>query len=452
MNLSPNKFPADFVWGAATAAHQIEGAAREDGKGESIWDRFAHTPGKIADSSNGDITCDSYHRYPEDVALLKALGLGAYRFSIAWPRILPVGVGTPNQAGLDYYDKLVDLLLENNIEPFITLYHWDLPQALQDQGGWANRSTAYAFADYSSIIAQHLGDRVKHWVTHNEPWCTAMLGNHIGVFAPGITDLKIALQVAHHCLLSHGLAVSILRENLPASAQIGIAINMEPAFPASNQEADICAAQRHDGYINRWFLDPLTNRGYPVDQWEYYGDKAPQIKANDMEIIAASTDFIGVNYYNRVTAVDYPQGPVPQLLNRPDPMQPRTVDREIYPEGLYAVVMRLCHEYKFEAIYLTENGASAPDRISENGEISDPTRIQYLKEHFEQALRTIEAGAPLKGYFIWSLMDNFEWAAGYTIRYGLAFTDYRTGLRTIKDSGHWFSEYMSYVRNQGVRT
>jgi beta-glucosidase len=446
MNLNSNAFPADFVWGAATAAYQIEGAIAEDGKGESIWDRFTHTPGKITDNSTGDIACNSYHRYAEDVALLKNLNLGAYRFSIAWPRIFPAGAGTLNPAGLAYYDRLVDALLESGIEPYITLYHWDLPQVLQDRGGWANRNTAFAFADYAAVVAKHLGDRVQQWITHNELWCTAFLGYYQGVFAPGITDLKLALQAAHHGLLSHGLAVSAMRSAISQPLSIGIALNMEDVYPASNSPADALAARRFDGFINRWFLDPLVDRGYPSDLWAYYGDKAPKVEPNDMDLIATPIDFIGVNYYNRITAVDNPEGPVPQVLNRPDPAQPRTCDRETFPEGLYTLVMRLSQEYGFKTIYLTENGASAPDRILEDGQIHDPTRILYLKQHFAQALRAIQNGAPLKGYFIWSLMDNFEWAAGYTVRYGMAFTDFNTGNRIIKESGQWLSEFIEQNR------
>jgi beta-glucosidase len=436
-------FPSDFVWGAATAAFQIEGATSEDGKGESIWDRFTQTPGKIIDSSNANVTCDSYHRYGEDVALLKSMNLGVYRFSVSWSRIIPTGIGLPNPKGIAYYDRLIDALLENNLEPFLTLYHWDLPQALQDRGGWANRDTAFAFADYAAVMTRHFGDRVKQWITHNEPWCMAFLGYYTGLFAPGITDLQLALQAAHHGLLSHGLAVSAMRANAPNALQIGISVNMEPAYPVSDSQADSLAARRHDGYINRWFLDPLTNRGYPSDMLLYYREKAPKVEAGDMDIMATPIDFIGVNYYNRVIAVDHPEGPPPQVLNRPDPAQPRTVDREIYPEGLYDVVMRLCHEYGFQSIYLTENGASSPDRVANDGQIHDLTRVQYLQDHFEQALRALNAGAPLKGYFIWSLMDNFEWAAGYTIRYGLAFTDYVTSRRILKNSGYWLRDYIA---------
>jgi beta-glucosidase len=435
-------FPANFMWGAATSAYQIEGAVNEDGRGESIWDRFAHSPGRVTDGNTGDVTVDSYHLYPQDIEILKQLGVKAYRFSTAWPRVVPQGKGAVNPAGLAYYDRLIDALLAAGIQPFITLYHWDLPQALQDNGGWTNRDTASAFVDYAAVMAGKFGDRVTHWITHNEPWCASLLSNYLGIHAPGLTELHTGLTVAHHILLSHGMAVPAMRAATSQPLTIGIAPNFEPAYPTTDRPEDHAAAVRFDGYFNRWFWEPIAGKGYPQDMIDYYGAAMPEILPDDMKIIATPIDFVGVNYYNRAAIVDFPEGKPPQTRSIYDPARPRTADREIYPEGLYDVLTRLHREYGFSNIYITENGAAYPDFPDENGVVNDIGRTAFLKAHFEQAHRAIQAGVPLRGYFIWSLMDNFEWSEGYKLRYGISFVDFKTQKRTLKQSGHFVRDFI----------
>jgi beta-glucosidase len=431
-------FPKGFIWGVATAAYQIEGAWNEDGKGESIWDRFSHTPGKIAHGDTGDVACDHYHRWREDVALMKELGLHAYRFSISWPRLFPEGRGRVNPAGLDFYSQLVDALLEAAIKPFITLYHWDLPQALQDDGGWPARSTAGAFAEYADVISRHLGDRVKHWITFNEPYVSAMVGYLEGRHAPGHSDLDEALAVAHHLLLAHGWTVPVIRRNIPG-ARVGITLNLSGQTPASPSAADRAAAWLRDGVINRWFLDPLSARGYPADIVQHYGNPMDFVQAGDLEAIAAPLDFLGVNYYTRGVVRS---SVVAEAENAPRTVFPnpeRTeMEWEVYPEGLYELLGRLHFGYHFPALYVTENGAAYPDQIGPDGQVDDPLRVAFLKEHLAAAARAIAAGVPLRGYFAWSLMDNFEWAYGYSKRFGLIYVDYPTQRRVLKTSTHWY--------------
>jgi beta-glucosidase len=431
-------FPPDFIWGAATASHQIEGAWDEDGKGESIWDHFSHTPGKIANGDMGDVACDHYHRWREDVALMKEIGLQAYRFSIAWPRLLPEGRGSVNQPGLDFYDQLVDGLLEAGIEPFVTLYHWDLPQVLQDQGGWPTRSTAEAFVEYADLASRTLGDRVTYWMTLNEPYVSAFVGYLEGRHAPGHSDLDEALAAAHHLLLAHGWAVPVIRRNSP-DAQVGIVLNLSGQTPASPSAADRAAAWQQDGVVNRWFLDPLSARGYPVDIVQHHGRPMDFVQAGDPEAIAAPLDFLGVNYYAR--------GVVRSSVVREAENAPRTVfpnpERtemgwEVYPEGLYELLGRVHFDYRFPSLYVTENGAAYPDQIGPDGQVDDPSRVAYLKNHFTEAARASAAGVPLRGYFVWSLMDNFEWAHGYSKRFGLVYVDYPTQQRVLKTSAHWY--------------
>jgi beta-glucosidase len=441
-------FPKGFVWGAATSAYQIEGAAAEDGRGESIWDRFARTPSKVEDGSSGDVACDHYHRWKGDIALMKRLGLHAYRFSIAWPRIVPAGRGAINPAGLDFYSRLVDGLLESGIEPYATLYHWDLPQPLQDQGGWTNRATAEAFAGYADAVSRKLGDRVRQWITHNEPWCASMLGYQTGRHAPGLTDWPSALAASHHLLLSHGLAVPILRANSPA-AQVGITLNLCPAVPASESREDHDATRHFDGHFNRWFLDPLYRGSYPSDVVADYIDRGqldarvPFLKPDDLKAIATPTDFLGVNYYNR-TIVRSDR--IPESKN-----QPRTVTLvlesevtdmgwEVYPGGLFQILARLGVEYAVPKMYVTENGASYADGPDEHGRIADARRLRYIRDHLVEAHRAIEHGVPLAGYFVWSLLDNFEWERGYRQRFGITWVDYETQQRTPKDSALWYRQ------------
>ncbi len=360
--MTKRQFPADFVWGAATSSYQIEGAWNEDGKGESIWDRFAHTPGKIEDGSNGDVACDHYHRWPEDIALMQELNFQAYRFSIAWPRILPQGRGQVNQKGLDFYSRLVDGLLAAGITPYATLYHWELPQTLQDEGGWPQRATGDAFVEYADIVSRHLGDRVTNWITHNEPWCIAFLSYQIGEHAPGHHDWNEAIRAGHHVLLSHGQAVPLIRRNSPG-CEVGITLNFTHAMPASPSAADQAAARWFDGYFNRWFADPLYGRHYPADMVAIYEAQGhlPNgldfIQPGDMEAIAVPTDFLGVNYYSWAVLRDE---------NAPDNL-PRTLfadlpktdmDWEVYPEGLYQLLCRMYFDYNVPKLYITENGAS----------------------------------------------------------------------------------------------
>lgn len=436
-------FPPDFLFGVATSAPQIEGAVKAGGRGESIWDRFARKPGAIKDRSVPDLACDHYHRYLDDIALMQELGVNTYRFSIAWPRVVPSGDGASNQPGIDFYDRLVDALLDAGITPFATLYHWDLPQALQEKDGWGSRATAYAFARYTDIITRALGDRVHYWITHNEPWCSVFLGHHAGIFAPGLRDFKLALQAGHNILLSHGLAVRVMRSNLTPDALVGIAPNYAPAYPATEAPQNVAAAQRFDGYFNRWFFDPVFGKGYPEDMLEHYGPAVPRISQGDFHTIATPIDFIGLNYYDPsfVRATDDDLGFESVVRSGLD----RTADRQVYPTGMYDTLLRVTRDYNPTRIYITENGAAFRDAV-EGGTIHDPGRVQFLKDHFAAADKALADGAPLKGYFVWSLMDNWEWASGYTLRYGITYTDFATQKRIMKDSARWYQAFIKRNR------
>ncbi|MFS8065522.1 MAG: GH1 family beta-glucosidase [Byssovorax sp.] len=450
--MSNVSFPQGFLWGSATSSYQIEGAVREDGRGESIWDRFSATPGKIQDSTSGEVACDHYHRFPEDVRLMKELGLQAYRFSIAWPRILPSGRGPVNQRGLDFYARLIDAVLEAGIRPFATLFHWDLPQALQDEGGWTNRATAEAFVEYADVVTRALGDRVKDWITHNEPWCTSMLSHQVGLHAPGLKDWGKALAASHHVLLSHGLAVPVIRRN-SADARVGITLNLTPTVPASPSPADYDACRNFDGYFNRWFLDPVHGRGYPADMIADYiaaGHLPPEgltvLQPGDLAAISAPCDFLGINYYNRAIARS---DKVAEAQN-----QPRTVELapaaewtemgwEEYPEGLTQILNRVHLVYGPKSIYVTENGASYGTAPGADGRVHDERRLSFLREHFLAARRAIDAGVPLHGFFVWSLLDNFEWDRGYSQRFGIVWVDYETQVRIPKDSALWYKRVIA---------
>ncbi|MBV8035485.1 GH1 family beta-glucosidase [Roseateles sp.] len=440
------QFPADFRWGVSTSSFQIEGAGQEDGKGESIWDRFCSEPGRIRDGSNGLVACDHYHRWPEDLDLAKSLGVNAYRFSIAWPRILPQGRGAPNEAGLAFYDRLVDGMLERGLDPWATLYHWDLPQTLQEQGGWTTRDTVAAFLEYTDLVTRRLGDRVKHWITHNEPWCSCIMGYWEGVHAPGGTRLADAMQASHHVLLSHGQAVALIRRNV-AEARVGITLSLHPVSAASGSAEDRAALQRHDGLRNRWFLDPLFGRGYPEDTLALLGDAAPHVLPGDLEAIAAPTDFLGVNYYFPEMVADAPDA------GHDGPMRTRLVEREgvertgfgweVSPQGLVDLLTRIQRDYNPPAIQLTENGSTFEDRLTPDGRVHDAQRLSYLQRHLAALKQAMDAGVPVKGYFAWSLLDNFEWAEGYMRRFGLAYVDYATQQRTLKDSGLWYGRFLN---------
>jgi beta-glucosidase len=430
----------DFVWGVATSAYQIEGAVAEDGRTPSIWDTFCQVPGAIDNGHTGDVACDHYHRWPEDVELMRQLGVDAYRFSIAWPRVLPDGTGTVNAAGLDFYDRLVDGLLAAGIRPYATLYHWDLPQALQDRGGWPERDTATAFADYTAVVAARLGDRVSDWMTLNEPLCSAWIGHLEGRMAPGIRDLRTAVHASHHLLLGHGLATAALRAAVP-EASVGMVVNLSPCTPASQREEDVAAARRADGHNNRWWLDPLYGRGYPRDMVEAYGFEPP-VRDGDLELISAPTDFLGLNYYFRQIIVDDPTGTAPQVRSVEVPDAAATaMGWEVYPAGIEQLLLRLSDEYDVPKIYVTESGSAWPDdQVGPDGQIADHKRTEYLMDHISAALDAEGRGAPLAGYFAWSLLDNFEWSYGYDKRFGLVHVDYDTQVRTIKASGHRYAQ------------
>lgn len=441
------QFPDDFRWGVATASYQIEGAVREDGRGPSIWDTFCAIPGKIENGDTGNVACDHYHLYPRDIVLMRELGIRNYRFSIAWPRILPRGRGQINSAGLDFYERLVDTLLEADIEPFATLYHWDLPQALQDEvGGWGSRETSQAFADYADVVSRRLGDRIKHWITLNEPYVSAFSGNELGAHAPGIRDPRTAWQVSHHLLLGHGLSVPVLRANGGPDTQVGITIVLSPVEPADDSEQNQRLAQFVDGKQNRWFLDPVFRGSYPRDVLDTLSEMGiqPEIRTGDNAIIAQPVDFLGMNYYYRTIVRQRPGRPFGQYeMVWPQGAERTTMGWAVYPPGLHTLLSRVHQEYHVPAVYITENGAAFPDTVSPDGQVHDPRRLDYLREHFLQAAQAISEGVPLRGYFVWSFMDNFEWARGYSQRFGLVYVDYATERRIVKDSGRWYSDVVT---------
>jgi len=443
-------FPDHFIWGAATASYQIEGGWDQDGKGESTWDRFSHTSGKTHAGDTGDLACDHYRLWKEDVALMKQLGLPAYRFSIAWPRILPSGRGARNQPGLDFYSRLVDELLNAGITPFVTLEHWDLPQALEDEGGWATRSTAEAFVEYADVVSRAIGDRVKHWITHNEPAVVAWMGYGMGIHAPGLHDFALAVRASHHLLLSHGWAVPVLHRNSPA-CEVGITLNSSWGVPASNSASDRDAVRRADGMWTRWFLDPLYGRGYPADICADFMERnaSPNgpdfVRDGDMQAISVSTDFIGLNYYSRrVIRADAPDNdPQTVFSAEKNPDNYTEMDWEIHPAGLFGLLSRVYFNYLPPKIYITENGACYTDNPDANGRVADIRRLNYFKRHLAAAQLATQVGIPLAGYFAWSLMDNFEWSKGYEKRFGLVRVDYETQERIPKDSAHWYSQVIA---------
>jgi len=444
------QFPPGFLWGAATAAYHIEGAWNSDGKGESIWDRFSHTPGKIRRGDTGDVACDHYYRYAEDVAGMADMGLKAYRFSFSWPRIFPQGSGQPNQRGVDFYKRLIAALHERNIMPVATLYHWDLPQALQNRGGWTRRDTAQRFAEYAAYMFATFGGEVPIWTTHNEPFCTAFFGHGNGSHAPGIRWPWHILKVAHHVLLSHGLAVQAFRAaalhpvgGLP-DPTIGIVLLLWPHQAATKHPRDIAAARRIDGAMNRMFLEPLFHRSYPEDMLRHFARRfiAPRIRDGDLELISQPIDYVGINTYsrtvNRASWTDWLMG----ARQVPQPGVPTKMGWEVYPPGIYDVI-NMVHSYTDRPIYITENGAAYEDQVNFDGSIDDQERIDYITAYLEQIHRAIRAGIDVRGYFVWALMDNFEWNLGYSMRFGLWYTDYVTLKRNWKRSAYWYRDLIA---------
>jgi len=441
--VTARRFPEGFLWGVATSALQIEGGQDEGGRGESVWDRYAAKPGAISDGSNPSRACDHYRRWREDVGLMKGLGVGAYRFSIAWPRVLPDGSGAPSRAGLDFYERLVDALLDAGIRPFATLNHWDMPQALMGGGGWASRDAVEAFVRYADAVTASLGDRVRSWATHNEPWCVATQGYEEAHHAPGLCDPPGALRAAHHLLLSHGRALDVIRANSPGS-EVGIVLNLCPAESATDSDGDRDAARQFDGLFNRWYLEPLFRREYPADviadrvrMGHLESSALPFVQAGDMATVGAPIDFLGINYYSRAVMRAGRQGNAVGVDVVPEDERTE-MGWEVYPQGLTDILLRVHREYGPRRMYVTESGAAFQDAVGDNGRVSDPRRIDFLRRHMLAARRAIDAGVPLGGYFVWSLMDNFEWQYGYSKRFGLFRVDYDTCRRTAKESADWY--------------
>jgi beta-glucosidase len=446
-------FPPKFLWGAATASYQIEGAVSEDGRGPSIWDTFSHETGRIAQEDTGDVACDHYHRWREDLDLLAELGVGAYRFSVAWPRVIPDGDGAINSRGLDFYDRLVDGLLEHDIQPVVTLYHWDLPQALEDRGGWTVRSTADAFASYADAVAGRLGDRVPMWVTINEPWVSAMLGYALGTHAPGRRSARDGLLAAHHLLLAHARAVPILRST---SGTVGITLNVTDIVPASDRPEDGAVAALADEQVNRWFLDPVLRGCYPTNMAAAYGPLTEGIVHDgDLAAISAPIDFLGINYYFRThvaAAAPDPESadPLDLLPYRnvvPSGLPSTAMGWPVEPDGLRDFLIGLGREHPNLPVHVTENGSAWDDRVDADGSVHDPERVAYLESHLAAVHEAIAAGVDVRGYFAWSLLDNFEWGEGYTKRFGLVRVDYDTLRRTPKAS---FRRYAEIIAANGV--
>jgi len=434
------QFPPDFTWGVATSSFQIEGAASEDGKGESIWDRFCRQPGAIADGSNGDVACDHVHRLDEDLDLIAALGVTAYRFSVSWPRVQPLGSGPWNPKGLAFYDRLVDGLMQRGIKPTMTLNHWDLPQALQDKGGWANRDTVAHFVDYALGMHRWLGNRVAAITTHNEPWVIAVLGHEQGIFAPGLKSRATAMQVTHHLLLSHGLALQALRSE-GCRADLGIVLNLSHTYPATDSAEDRAQAKLDDGCLLRWYVDPLLRGAYPDDIWAYLGADAPRVEPGDMAHIAAPLDFLGINNYSRHMAsadksFDVKKSGLPLT----------EMGWEIYPQGLTDLLLRLHKDYLLPPTYITENGGAFAD-VMKQGEIHDVDRQRYIAEHIAAVAAALREGVPMAGYMVWSLLDNFEWASGYAKRFGIVHVDYSNQKRTLKQSAHWYRAFLAATKS-----
>lgn len=441
-------FPEGFLWGTTTSAYQIEGGFRSDGKGESVWDRFTHTPGNIKNNDTGDIACDHYHLYKEDVKLLKELGVKSYMFSINWPRVFPEGKGKPNEKGMDFYRDLVKLLVQNGIRPVVTLFHWEMPQKLQDAGGWANRETALQFERYAQYVFRELGNSVPIWITFSEPWVSSFVSYWFGGHPPGIRDYSTAMLAAHNIMLAHGMTVHAFRE-MQMQGEIGISLNLNPVYPATEDEKDLAAAGRHSDFLNGWFLDPIFKGKYPEELMNWLSNKVmlPEIKEGDMDIISTPIDFLGLNSYSS-SSVLHNSMDWPLQTGFANTGKARTdSDWEIYQEGLYDLLMYLHNEYNGVKIIITENGAAFKDVIESDGKINDDDRLRYLNDHILQAHKAVNEGVNLAGYFVWSFLDNFEWNSGYSKRFGLIYVDYSTLKRTIKKSGWW---YRKVIENNGI--
>ncbi|WP_291014626.1 GH1 family beta-glucosidase [Hydrogenophaga sp.] len=430
-----NRFPDDFVWGVATSAFQIEGAATEDGKGPSIWDTFCRQPGAIADGSNGDVACEHVKRWEQDLDLIADLGVDAYRFSVSWPRVRPGGSGAWNDKGMDFYERLVDGLLARGIKPYLTLNHWDLPEELQQQGGWVNRDTTHRFVEYAQGISRRLGDRLASITTHNEPWVIAVLGHETGVFAPGIKNRATAMQATHHLLLSHGMALQALRAE-GHTTPLGIVLNLSPMHAATDTPEDLEKTRLEDGRLLRWYMDPLFTGSYPEDVVTHLGADAPKVSPGDMATIATPMDFLGVNYYSR------------SVISADGPWDVHSSGREItdmgwevYPEGLTELLVRMHQDYPVPPMYVTENGGAFKDQL-QDGRVHDTQRRDFIARHIAAVAEAMQQGVHMEGYMVWSLLDNFEWASGYEKRFGIVHVDYETQKRTLKDSALWYRDFL----------
>jgi beta-glucosidase len=436
-------FPADFLWGAATSAYQIEGSPLADGAGPSIWHRFAHTPGRVRDDDNGDVACDHYRRYRDDVALMRQIGLNAYRFSVSWSRVMPEGRGAVNTAGLDFYERLVDTLLQHGIEPMLTLYHWDLPAALDDRGGWLNPDVAHWFADYAQTMFRRLDDRVKLWVTLNEPWVITDGGYLHGTLAPGHRSRFEAPIASHHLLRAHGEAVRAYRAE--GKHQIGLVVNLEPKYPASQSAESLAATARADAYMNRQYLDPVFLGAYPAELQELFGDAWPRWPQEDMTLIEQPIDFLGVNYYTRNVMRHAPGAwPLEAAPVRQKQATYSETDWEVFPQGLRDVLLWVRDRYGNPPVYITENGAAFYDPpVASGDELSDPLRVHYLRQHLQALRQAIAAACNVRGYFAWSLLDNLEWSLGFSKRFGLVHVDFETQRRTPKSSARFYSQVIA---------
>ncbi|MDN3640145.1 GH1 family beta-glucosidase [Simiduia curdlanivorans] len=436
-----SQFEDNFLFGAATSAYQIEGATDADGRGPSIWDSFCAKQGTIVDRSNGDIACDHYNRLGADVHLMKELGLSAYRFSIAWPRIQASGRGSANPKGLAFYDRLLDQLLAHGITPYATLYHWDLPLALGEKGGWENRDTAELFADYAHCVSKHFGDRIANWATFNEPRCAAFVGHLEGRHAPGLTSLKATLAAAHHMLVAHGLGIQAMRSN--TKSKLGIVLDMKPYHPIDDDPANEIAARHGDTIFNHWFADPLFGKGYPADVVEAFGEAMPTIQDNDLKTIAQPIDSLGINYYTRNLTRANHKLPFPHAEEVKNPAA-RYSDMgwEVFPSGLTEILTRLHQRYNVPDYYIAENGGAFPDKANDHNFVNDADRIYYMEQHLQAVAKAKAQGVPVSAYMAWSLLDNFEWGLGYTKRFGIVRVDYQNQTRTPKASAHWYRDFI----------